>query len=157
MGQDITYQVVTWSAIPSSAEATVTLSTRSRWIILTGGPGWTVSAKVLGDVDGDFAASRAKVLRRYAGRRKPVEHIGPAREVSVRLTGVVALHETGREADRLSTWAAWLAVTDLPAPICYRNGWDGERRFVSIGETTRNLADKIVTVSASLTEVDGSD
>lgn len=152
----VDYEVVTVSGTPSTAVAAVPVDTRgSRWIFVNGGPGWETSAKVIGNISGDVTVSYSKDLRYYAGRTLPVEHMGRSRSTAFQLSGTVAVAEDSNAAAVLAGIQAWRTVAALPAPLCVRDGWSGERLFVSIGEVQRSLGADTTDISTTLTEVGG--
>lgn len=147
------YTAVAWSQTPTSATSDPEpVDTGSWWVMLNGGEGWDVMARVLGNPAIDMAVGREKVLHRFAGRTKPIEYTGEARTRVLKLAGTVA--GLGIRTER-GTWQPFEALADLPAPICYRDPL-GRRLFVSIGDITiRHAATSDqAAVSCTLTEVD---
>ncbi len=153
LAAEVQYSVEAISEIPTSSKASAAITTPAgRWIYLNGGPGFATMARLRLNPAIDITAGREKVLRTYAGRKAPVEYVGPARSQVLRLGGGV--DGTSARPD-VGDWHAWVAVADLPAPICYRDML-GRRIFASIASDVgiAHNTGPHASISATLTEVD---
>lgn len=144
--RDVLYRVVSTSALPSMrvGEA-VTVDTEAYgWIYVNGGPGFSVMAKVRDMGTAGYAVEREKALHRFAGRALPVETMGAARTVTVSLNARLGGGSSAREE--------WEAMTDLPAPLCYRDAH--RREFVSMSDLDTNAQRDRQSISAKLQVID---
>lgn len=117
------------SALPSSdISEPIVLSADpegcDEWVWLRGGAGWGLGARVRGDLDVSVSRSRQKTLRRYVGRSQPLEFSSEWVDHTMKLSGAL-------QGLSLNDEAAWLIVSELYAPVCYRDMF-GRRMFVSV-------------------------
>lgn len=118
------YRITSVSALPSRRDSiSLPVITESKgWVFVNGGPGFAQVVKVRDNVSTGYDVGRAKARNAFAGRRFPVETVGEQRNQKITLSA--------RIGGGSSTIEEWEAATDLPAPLCYR---DGTRRvFVGI-------------------------
>lgn len=147
-----TYRVVTWSATPTSAEATLDVVGNSEWIFVNGGPDYSTLARLRGGPVVQLSSGRDKVLHQFVGYTAPVEFAGTARSRVFGLSGYV--DGFGVETSQWGSWTSWEAIADLPAPLLYRDPI-GRREYVSISDVSvdHNTKSKKAKVSARLTVV----
>lgn len=121
----VAYRVVAYSALPSQASATASVSTTVATdcrVWLNAGPGFGLSASVVANPVVDTEQGRARARIQYAGRPAPVMYDGESMPWSGTLSG---------DAD-VATLAALEAVCEAKGVGCYRDP-DGRRVFVSFG------------------------
>jgi len=149
------YTAIAWSLLPTAttSSAVPVDTTSGEWLYLNGGEGFAQLARIKGNAAVQASYGRQKVLHQFAGRTKPVEFIGTARNVSYKLSGQVAGFAS-KEAE-LGSWEAFEAVADLPAPIAYRDPL-GRKVFVSIGDVSvsHDAKSNLATIDCELTVVD---
>lgn len=119
------YRVTAISALPSAADSEpVSADTRDdrHWVWVNAGPGFGQAVRIRDNAKVTASSTRAKVLREFAGRARPVEFAGDQRKRTVSLAA--------RFAPDSSTPAEIEAIADLPAPACLRTPL-GHRYFVS--------------------------
>lgn len=131
-GTVVAFRVVTVSDLPSEAVAEpVEVDTPTKFVFLNYGPGFSRMARFWADLSVAQGYGRQKELKDAAGRPDPVEFAGSRRRRTATLsTKVFAPH---RRPDLSSSFEELVAVSDAPAPVCYRDP-EGLRMFVSTGD-----------------------
>jgi len=142
------YKVVAVSSLPSRHEsdaATVSTMDHRWWVWVNAGPGFVTGVRVRDDAEVEVSSGRDKELRKFAGRRLPVEYTGEQRDRTISLSAKLS-PESSQPSD-----IEYLA--DLPAPACIRTP-DGQRYFVSTGEPSLSYRGMSKHMSWSFTEID---
>lgn len=124
-------------------------------VAVNAGPGFAQAVFVQSNIKLGLSPSRAKVLRQFAGRTRPVEFVGEQRNRDITLSATIFRDwVTGGDNSRTSSWEGIEALSDLPAPACIRD-CDGRRYFVSMGSPQFGTgAQGSQDLSWSFTEVD---
>lgn len=154
-GVENLYVVEAVSDIGTSALSPILVLTEEssgcdEWIWMNGGPGWSVRARVRGDVSVGVSRTRQKTLRRYVGRPNPLEYGAEWVEHTVDLSGSL-------QSLPLNDEESWLAIADLYAPVMFRDMF-GRRLYVSVGGV--DLGQEIhgyQDLSVSMVQVDSTD
>lgn len=148
LGVPVAYVVTAWTATPSSAQETATVTTQTAfpWAWLNGGPGWQQSARCLWNPEWRLEFERGKVLRQFVADEYPTEFAGRGR------SGTVQMSFTRDPDDPTTSGDAWAAVADLAAPLCLRLP-KGRRYWVSAGRVSWDAAKRLAVISVPLTRV----
>lgn len=146
----INYRVVVGYRLKASSPTATSVYARSDgWVHVNGGPNWSVHASLRGNKGLTLSPSRDKALWTPQGRTAPMELIGDGRMRVWRLSGDVA-KKTYQERE-LGTQAVWDAISDMPAPLCFRDH-RGHKVFGSISGVSIDVISG--GVSATITEGD---
>ena len=99
------------------------------WVYVSGGPGFSVLAKIRDNASESHTPSRNRSLTHLAGPSYPVSISGNNRDLEISLSA--------RLGGGSSTWDEWEAVMDLEAPLCYRSYT--RREFVGAGSMSHQV------------------
>lgn len=106
-------------------------------IFLSAGPSFTQVARLATEVEVTSARPLERVLRRYAGRRLPVEHSGEHVDETWQVSGNLNLRWS-KSIDAPESPEEWLALSALPGPFLLRApalfGTAPIYAYVSVGE-----------------------
>lgn len=149
------YRVVSVSALPSYMESVPVevLTDSGGWVFVNGGPGFSQVARIRRQAQPTHSPTREKTLNHFAGRKFAVETSGEARSRSITLSGMIS--------DESSSNADWEAMSDLAAPLCYREpainpGVEPSTRlFVSFSGYSVSKEMVYQTVQMSFEQVEG--
>ena len=163
------YVVQTVSALPSAAQsnpanplATVVTPQDGDGrpgVWLSGGPGFTISARLATEVSVEAGRIRERVLRRYAGRPLPVEHSGEHVDETWQISGNLNLRWS-KNIDAPESPEEWLALGALDGPFLLRSpALFGERpiyAYVSIEgpNVSRQIGGNVHAVSFTATRTE---
>lgn len=145
------YKVVTVSPLPSSKESTAIpiIPASQGWIYLNGGPNgegdFSTVIRMKYEPGESVSLSRDKVRYHFAGRKRPVEFVGEATNLSIQLSSILL--------DDSATKEDMQAFAYYPAPLCFRDP-SGQRVFVGLDETSLTYNPKWHAVSVGMVEVD---
>lgn len=145
------YRAVAVSELPSQAQgaaATVDTTDHRWWVWVNAGPAFSTAIRIRDNAKVDETFGRAKTLRQFAGRQRPVEFTGEQRSRTLNLSG--------RFAPESSEPGEVLDLADLPAPACIRTPY-GARYFVSTGEPAISRQGVTVELSWGFTQIDYDD
>lgn len=132
LGDEVAYKITAVSLAPSTRDSDASyVLTRTPWVFVNGGPGWSTRARLKAGAEVTARRGRDKVLHTFAGDQDAVEFVGTARTTEYSVNGNVGGYD--RTTPTLGDWRAWEAVADLPAPLCYRDPL-GRRLFGSISD-----------------------
>lgn len=125
------YMAVSESATPSYSESDVVsifLSPErcAEYIWLSAGPDFSISGRFRGKPAVDILHERDKLLRKFAGRRDPVQFVGPNVTHELNVSGIL------EGSDPMSTEKVFTDIHDWPGIVLYRDAW-GRRVFGSLG------------------------
>lgn len=149
------YRVVSVSALPSFVESLpVAVVTESEgWIFVNGGPGFAQVVKIRENAKVTQSPSRVKVRNQFAGRTHLVETAGDARSRKISLSAKLGGGSSSNEA--------WMAMSDMVAPLCYREPAtvrdleSSTRIFVGFDDYTVSKERTFQDVSMSFEQVEG--
>lgn len=142
------YKIVAVTELGSKRESEPFLADTSDhrwWVWVNAGPGFMRAVRIRDNAQVQVGSGRTKQLHQFAGRQQPVEYAGEQRHRSIDLSGRIA-PESSAPAD-------FESLADLPAPACIRTP-DGQRYFVSMGDTSVSYQGMTQELSWGFTEVD---
>jgi len=134
------YKATAVSDLPSVSESIVEeiVTDQARAVWVNAGPGFSQAVRLASAVKVDKTSSRAKSLRRVAGREFPLEVSGQQRTRSINLSARLWA-PTHPRAALSSSWDELEEVADMIAPACFRSP-EGDRVFVSTGDLSETDA-----------------
>lgn len=145
------YKAVAVSDLESRAESQpIDVDTHDHrwWVWVNAGPGFMQSVRIRDNAEVQVGSGRSKKLHQFAGRSKPVEYVGEQRNRTISLSG--------RIAPESSETFEFEELADLPAPACIRTP-DGQKYFVSAGDTSITYRGMTKELSWGFTEIDYSE
>jgi hypothetical protein len=142
------YRAIVYSALPSSATSVqeIAVTAEGLWSFLSAGPGFEQIVRMQAAPSFNAEVSRARALKRFAGRPKPVQLEGEQQNLAVSVSG--QLRGTS------STVEEYEAIAVVPGIVLWREP-SGRRIFatlhrVATGRDNHRWAD----VAFDLTEID---
>ena len=147
LSTDVRYKVETVSAIPSSRDSEITEVFTDNihfWVFVNAGEGFGEMVKARDNARLDLTTGLDKVVKAFAGRKKPLEFAGQQESR--------ALQFSARLSDESSSIEEFEALALLPAPVCVRGAH--RRLIVSTGAIAASQAGVTTEISWPMTEVD---
>lgn len=121
---DTLYRAVAFTIEGATAETEITVPARSSALWLSGGPAYGITGRLPFDPQKKITAGRARSMKRYAGRSRPVAVVGEATTRTVSISGTTNdLDAETASADRLAE------IAQLPDRLFLFRDPDGRRIY----------------------------
>ncbi|KAM9866748.1 hypothetical protein ACIFOC_00440 [Leucobacter aridicollis] len=144
------YRVTTYSADDAASVVVHEVEANSPAVWLSGGPGFTDTARLPYDPEVDFSTSRERILKQYAGREKPVVYSGEAVTRTVQWSGTLLSHDS--EVASVETLER---ISQAPAPLHLYRDPDGRHVKGMLAPLSKQrVADGMWSYSTSIEEAD---